>query len=233
MKTPLVTLVAFAAIVTLAAPAHATPWANPHEVPVAEVYDALYGTAYHTAPNGQREDLDLLLADHGQPMQEWFTASELPSILVISFDTDRTAPLRLQVGDTLISVFAPGPWTPPSRGLAADPGAPGFLSGAIDVAQLLVGAGFSGSESFRLKVGSHVLRASNSVRIGAPTGSDFLIGYNDGGVNAGDGDFNEPLFLVHFAAGDPPTVPEPGPAVLAAAALAFLRLARPRRAARA
>jgi len=66
--------------------------------------------------------------------------------------------------------------------------------------------------------------------IGAPAGADFLIGYNGGGVGAGDGDFNEPPFLVHIAA-DPSTVPEPSLALLVAAAFASLRLARPHRAA--
>lgn len=232
MKSTLAIALLLGSLATLAGPAHATPWAYPHEIAVARIYDELYGTSFHTGAHGQREDLDLLLAAHGDPMQELFTAAELPSILVIAFDTSLTAPLRLAVGSTLIDVFHPGPWTAPSRGYASDPSAPGFLGAAIDVAQLLVGAGFAGDQSFRLKVGSRVLNAGNAVRIGAPTGSDFLVGYNDGGVGHGDRDFNEPVFLVHFSP-SPPAVPEPGLAVLLAAAAGALWLARPRRATRA
>jgi len=210
LRKTLASLPAVACLLALAPSAQATPWQYPDEISVAHAYNTLYGTAYDEA---SMEGLDLLLTDHGAAMQTSWTLNEIDSLTVLVFDTSSTAELGLLVNGTdYFSLLAPGPWTPPSRGLIHDPGAPDFESGLIDLTAF-AGAG----DSFAFTVGGaggDVLGAGNTVRIDGLIQGEFLLGYNDAGISGGDADLNEPLLYVNPGGGAPPAVPEPNALLL-------------------
>lgn len=154
------------------------------EVSVAAVYDHWYDTDF--AAHGA---LRALAEARAKRMQDTWTTDELRFVQVVSFDTSGTSSLNVVVDGTSIPVFAPGPWTPPSRGFL--PGGPE----PIDLVQVLASHGYGRDTAFSLAVGGDVMRSTNTLALRAPDG--MLLGYNDnGGVWAGDGDCNEPLLFV-------------------------------------
>ena len=173
-------------------------WAFPGEISFAEAYNRVYSTGYSTWDS---TGLTALLTDHGIPTPSTWSAHEVARIQVLVFDSSATHSLSLSAGGKLIPVFNPGPWTPPSRGWQPDNGAP-----ILDVAALLQGAGLSASTPFSFVLGGNiVLNASNSHVVEGLEPGEWLIGYNDGGVNAGDADANEPI--IHLL----PALPDPEP----------------------
>jgi len=163
------------------------PWS--HEISVAEAYNRLYGTAFD-----QHGECGLanLRGVHGFPMQAIFNTEMIAQIEMLAFDTSGTRPLNLIVivgpGElATIELYDPGPWTPDSRG---------WLAGSrIDLAQVLVDNGLDPLAPFQLAVGNQPLNGANAIRLAGTEPGESLIGYNDGGVGAGDRDLNEPVFL--------------------------------------
>ena len=173
-----------------------TPWAYGMEISLAEAYNRLYSTGYSTWDS---TGLSALLGDHQGPMTATFTTAEVGSFQVLVFDSSATHKLSLSAGGLLIPVFDPGAWTPPSRGWQPDAGTP-----VVDVAALLEANGLDSATPFSFVLGAGItLNASNTYLVGGLLEGEWLIGYNDGGIGAGDADYNEPI--IHLIA--PP--PEP------------------------
>lgn len=176
-------------------PASAASWTYPDEISVAEAYNDIYFTTYDTTT---QEGLAALVADHGSAMSSSWSVSTATAIVVLSMDSSSTDPVGILVSDTFIPLFYPGPWTPPSRGWFDDPlNETNWAAGIIDIRTVLTNNGFAATTPFAFVVGSTVMDATNTYRInGNNTNPGFLLGYNESGLNGGDGDANEPIIYV-------------------------------------
>jgi hypothetical protein len=177
---------AFLAATFAASSAHAQAWSYPDEVGLAAAFNTLYCDGFVTGDIG---GLTELVGERGVEVPAEWTTAELATIEVIGFDTSATAPLALRAAGQTIAIFHPGPWTPPTRGWF-----PG--DGPIDLAAALTGAGLDPSTPFSLRVGNTTINGTNAYRIAGAEPGESLLGFNDGGVNAGDGDANEPVMLL-------------------------------------
>lgn len=176
--------------------ASAATWEYPDEISVAEAYNKIFFTDFDESTT---EGLDNLLSQHGVAMQSQWDTSVAPRVSVLTLETTSNGPVGILVDDTFLLILDPGPWTPPSRGWINDPlDGTGWSAGIVDIGQLLIDNGFSPSASFSFVMAGNVLDSNNTHRIeGNDTNRGFLLAYNEGGVNAGDGDANEPILYVN------------------------------------
>ena len=206
MKTRCLTVrgFAFACLSTLSAlwltPASAALWTYPGEISVAEAYNNIYFTNYDTTT---QEGLAALVADHGISMPTTWSMATARSVVVLAMDSSNTSPVGILVnGTTFIPIKDPGAWTSPSRGWFDDPlNSPNWQAAIVDIPTLLTNNGFATNTPFVFAVGSTVMDATNTYRLNNNnTNSGYLLAYNEGGLNSGDGDANEPIIYVN-----PPT----------------------------
>lgn len=180
------------------APAIAASWQYPNELAVAEAYNDIFFTNYDTTTT---EGLAALITDHGATMQSQWTTATAATVTVLAMETSNTFPIGIKVGATTLVIKDPGPWTPPTRGYLNDPvNGSAWAGGVLDIATLLTNNGFTADTPFSFVVGGTVMNATNTYRIGNnSTNGGFFLAYNEGGLNSGDGDANEPILYI-----DPP-----------------------------
>ena len=169
------------------------PWAWPDEISVAEAFNRLYCDDY-------REDdicgLYELASDRGTPLAPVLTTAEIAMIQPLVMDTSGQGHLFLEILDAgmmvvdSVDLFDPGAWTAPTRGWLPDSASP-----IIDLADVLVAAGYTSDTPFRFRVGGTVLDASNTYLIAGGEPGEFIFAHNGGGLGAGDLDANEPVLL--------------------------------------
>ena len=177
-----------AAFVGLASVAAHAAWPYPAEVSLAETYNQTYCTDYATV---DKAGLDALVADHGGEMQAVWTRWSLEKIQVLAWDSSVAGKLELMAhtagGPDFFELYDPGPWTPATRG---------WLGGeTIDLIAVLEDNAIDADTPFTLVVGGHELDPSNTLLVEGMEKAEFLLGYNDGGLGAGDQDANEPVIL--------------------------------------
>ena len=169
-------------------------WPFPNEISLAGAYNRTYGTEY----DEQRyAGLEALVQDHGLPMQSTWDLSVLSSCHVLVFDTSATHHLYLRLhtgaGVERVELYDPGPWTPDSRGWLPDHG-----SLEVDLGLLIEGAGYDPSTPFSFGLGNNiVLNDTNTYLLEGLEEGEVMFGYNDGTLQAGDADANEPAMLCY------------------------------------
>jgi Ca2+-binding RTX toxin-like protein len=199
-----VTTIILMVLLSVGAKANAA-WPYPDEVSVAGAYNTVFltevvGTPYDTA---SIDGLNALVADHGGTMQTtWNPVTDnINSLTVLVFDTANIVTFGIKVGSTLIPIYTPGPWTPPSRGWINNPmGAigSGWSAGVVKIEDLLLLNGLPTNSDFSFYVGSVELNSSNTHRIDSNgTNGGFFLAYNEGGLAANDMDSNEPIIYVN------------------------------------
>ena len=181
--------------------AQATLWDYPDEISVAGVYNSFYGTTYD---ENSTLGLEALYNDHNGTTAEIWNTSFLKTIDVLAFDTSWTASLKVieTSGNPTSIIYDPGPWayTQHTRGE--------FKMESFDLVAFL-----GDNKDFSFFIGATVLNEDNTLMIkGADfaTTDTFFLAYNDGGLLAGDQDFNEPLMIANA----PAPVPEPATMIL-------------------
>ena len=167
-------------------------WPWPNELSLAEAYNRTYGTDYDTQ---SYSGLEQLVDEHSLPMQATWDISVLSQCQVLVFDTSATHHLYLRLhtggGDEMVELYDPGPWTPDSRGWLPDHG-----SLEVDLGLLIEGAGYDPMTPFSFGLGNNIsLGDTNTYLLEGLTDGEFMFGYNDGGLVAGDADANEPAML--------------------------------------
>lgn len=171
--------------------AFATDWAWPGEISFAEAFNRVNGTEYDA---GSESGLATVLADHGAPIDSFWNLGLLEQVQVLAWDTSSQASLfvDIYVDGEIVSfeLAASGPWTAPTRGWWADSG-----SSVVDLRALYEAEGFDPWAPYQLRVGDVVVGPENAVRADGLERGEFLLGYNEGGVDAYDGDLNEPVLL--------------------------------------
>lgn len=176
---------AVAAIALIGMPSAASAgWPYPGEISLAGAYNSVVGGNYDTSGYG---GLAALKKDHGTAMQSTWTTDDISKLQVLVFDTSVTNKLYMRVGNAYILLYNPGGWTAPTRGWLPDKG-----SAVIDLVEVLTQHGYDSLTPFQLTANTKTLTAGNTVAIDAG-GGQMLLGYNDGGLNAGDKDANEPI----------------------------------------
>ncbi len=164
-------------------------FAYPDEVSAPAAYNRLYCTNWREDDScGLRE----LVETHGTFMRSVWSTAEVAGVRVLSFDTASTKPLKLRVlapeSERMIEVYDPGPWTAPTRGWLGED--------AIDLVALLADNGLDCDTPFSFVIGDRELDASNTHRIEGRVQGEWLLSHNEGGIDMGDRDANEPNLLI-------------------------------------
>ena len=176
-------------------------WAFPNEISLTEAYNTVYETAYDTQ---EMDGLAALVSDMGVDMKAQWTTADLAEIQILVFDSSNVAPIYLTVDGVKLMVYDPGPWTPYSKGWIPNTG-----GGFVDLNALLSDNGYDpDSTTFTLTRGDIELNANNTYLLEGMDPHQWILGYNDGGLSAGDKDANEPVIL-GFAPCPPVTPPPP------------------------
>ncbi|MCA9560968.1 MAG: hypothetical protein KC583_20610, partial [Myxococcales bacterium] len=177
--------------VAMAGQARAADWAWPGEISFAEAYNRVYGTDYDA---GSETGLATVLDDHGAPAESFWNLGLLEQVQVLAWDTSAVTSLFADIYvDGEVRSFElgmSGPWTPPTRGWQPDAG-----STVVDLRALYEAEGIDPWAPFQLRVGATAMGPENTVRADGIEPGEFLLGYNEGGVDAFDGDANEPILL--------------------------------------
>lgn len=180
----------------------AAPWQFPDEISVAQAYNVVFFTDYDQTTT---EGLATLVTDHGAPMQTQWDTSVVQSVAVLVMDTTNTSLVGINVNGAFLQIENPGPWTAPSRGWLDDPThGTNWSAGVVDISQLLTNNGYAADTPFTFMVGNTVMDSTNTYRLNNNnTNGGFLLAYNEGGLNGGDGDANEPIIYVNPPSDEP------------------------------
>ena len=187
----IVSLIGFSWSLTAQADLCNPAWPYPEEISLAETYNRLYQSDY---PSCSYQAMQLLLEERAAEMRSVWSLEELAEIQVLVFDTAGTQALQLKIldpqGALFVPLYDPGPWTPDSRGWLPDQG-----SDLLDIEALLEAWGYGPDTLFSFSIGERVLNSDNAYLLSGEEPGELIIAYNDGSLQGGDRDANEPIFL--------------------------------------